>query len=1036
MPHPSTQADHDDIGAAAKGLTADAPVDPTLELPMFCRHPLFRTYMCLPCANNYHGKMKDYEAENKPPTRRNNYAAAAVTVNDFLIEDVKKRKQTEYMCSLCSRHAYPKGASPSKVGHDAAANIVCTRRACGRSFCERCILWLSGGGELKIATTVPGWVCYVCRDSGICRPNMSANMEEFLKENNPDLLPPVEPNNPDLHGERTMPAGRMRDFVKATSFTQQNLILTQAQKSNRQAMLTKKNLSYHAESGIRVLSLFAGIEVALVAMKQLGIKIEKWCSCELEQNARQLVQSAHIDLFAANKLTFVEDINLITASYVNLHGPFHLVIGGSPCQDFSFQGNLNGGDRAGMEGDRGALVYEYFRVLRLVENNNARKKFPAPAFVYENVHGMSIDTKRKISSWLGVEPAKIDANLFSLANRPRDFYMNLPLDVLPGDSETNDYNIPTLQQILTPPAQALSSKAKCIITSNGVEVFATGRTNEFYQHDKKWIDCFNRVYRSRYDHSLGFRNLQTDEVERIFGLPQHYTSILASARSKDAYAIWSLCGNAFSTPVIVFILNALRPNFPPTKYSGYPYSYKLHERTALPPPVGSIAEVETALPDSDAKKDATPIAEAEATEKSEKTLTREEGEVDETLPKPLTSALWTPGLDSLDKTTIPARRGVRQLEGGSAVSNEEDDGVEDDDAAGLSLDDVKKVNVQLKIELAAVRKRCHEMEEKEDQQRMKQRKILAELQATVDVVVPPVDHMEERFQHQREQLREEHDDAIKSTMYSQMSESEAYRLRATQLRNFQLLKSYEDALYEQDKRRKEDQIRRQLERKDEAEREQQLKFKKAQRDAREFRTAAELAEVTPLKEVATQPRTTMLIPPPQPENSGVVLFPAPRGASRAAPARAPTAFQLKKMREQAAVSGIAQRPRGANPKGQGWDYAQGRWIPGVKPALPTQTAVTPAPAFLPGAPPPSATQTAVIPAPAFLSGAPPPSASPQTYSEEEMERLRWGGGGKKEAEREWAERQRLEKVGVTQVAAPAPAFLPGAPPPSTSSKLV
>ena len=149
----------------------------------------------------------------------------------------------------------------------------------------------SGGGELKIATTVPGWVCYVCRESGIYRPNALANMVEFCKENNPDLLPPVDPNDPELHGgERTMPAARMRDFVKATSFTQQNLIITNAQKSNRQATLTKKNLSYYAESGIRVLSLFSGIEVALVAVKQLGIEIEKWCSCELEENARKLVQ--------------------------------------------------------------------------------------------------------------------------------------------------------------------------------------------------------------------------------------------------------------------------------------------------------------------------------------------------------------------------------------------------------------------------------------------------------------------------------------------------------------------------------------------------------------------------------------------------------------------------------------------------------------------------------------------------------------------------------------------------------------------------
>ena len=220
----------------------------------------------------------------------------------------------------------------------------------------------------------------------------------------------MDPNDPELHGDKKVPAARMRDFVKATSFTQQNALIVQAQKVNRQTTLTKKNLAFYAPSGIRVLSLFAGIEVALVAVKQLGIKIEKWVSCEIEEDARTLTQSAHVDLYASQKLVFSEDINQINASFVNLHGPFHLVIGGSPCQDFSFQGNLNGGDRAGLDGSRGGLVYEYFRVLRLVENNNARKKFTPPAFVYENVHGMAHDIKRQISNWLGVEPVKVKAS--------------------------------------------------------------------------------------------------------------------------------------------------------------------------------------------------------------------------------------------------------------------------------------------------------------------------------------------------------------------------------------------------------------------------------------------------------------------------------------------------------------------------------------------------------------------------------------------------------------------------------------------------
>ena len=95
-------------------------------------------------------------------------------------------------------------------------------------------------------------------------------------------------------------------------------------------------------------------------------------------------------------------------------------------------------------------------------------------------------------------------------------------------------------------------------------------------------------------------------------------------------------------------------------------------------------------------------------------------------------------------------------------------------------------------------------------------------------------------------------------------------LKATQERDFKLLKTYEDALDQKDRARKESQVRRQAERKDEARREQQEKFKKAQNDAREFITASSLVTeavvVTPAKstfvEVSTSQPMVVEVPPP------------------------------------------------------------------------------------------------------------------------------------------------------------------------------
>ena len=171
-------------------------------------------------------------------------------------------------------------------------------------------------------------------ESNFCRPNQAENLKEFLIEDNPDLLPPSDPNDIDPNDTTKMPASKMRDHVKMTSFGQQNKLISNAQQVNRPTTLTKKELAFYDPKGLRVLSLFGGIECTLVAIKQLSMKIEKYVSCDIDETARKLVMNNHIDLYSQKKLIFIDDINNINAAYVERHGPFHLVIGGSPCQDF------------------------------------------------------------------------------------------------------------------------------------------------------------------------------------------------------------------------------------------------------------------------------------------------------------------------------------------------------------------------------------------------------------------------------------------------------------------------------------------------------------------------------------------------------------------------------------------------------------------------------------------------------------------------------------------------------------------------------
>lgn len=159
---------------------------------------------------------------------------------------------------------------------------------------------------------------------------------------------------------------------------------------------------------MNVLSLFDGMSCGQIALNRIGVPISNYYASEIDKYAIAVTQHHYPDTIQLG------DVRNVRAEHLP---PIDLLIGGSPCQGFSFAGkSLNFDD------PRSALFFEFVRLLRDLQ----------PAyFLLENVK-MNKESEDVITEYLGVEPVEINSSLVSAQNRTRLYWTNIPFD-LPED---------------------------------------------------------------------------------------------------------------------------------------------------------------------------------------------------------------------------------------------------------------------------------------------------------------------------------------------------------------------------------------------------------------------------------------------------------------------------------------------------------------------------------------------------------------------------------------------------------------------------
>ena len=263
---------------------------------------------------------------------------------------------------------------------------------------------------------------------------------------------------------------------------------------------------------MNVLSLFDGISCGQVALERAGIKVDTYYASEIEPNPIKVTMKNYPNTIQLGDVTKWREWNIDWSS-------IDLLLGGSPCQGFSFAGR-----QLNFEDPRSELFFEYADIL-----NNIKEYNPDIKFLLENVK-MKQEYQDVITEYLWVEPKIINSDRFVCQNRPRTYWCNWEIDWVP---ERPNWNTQYYQYRRTY-WRELKNGTCCCLTAN----MGTGGNNVPYR--------FKNGEKTK---------LAPVDCEMLQGLPFGYTSGVANTHRYKAI------GNGWTVDVVAHIFSFLPNEF-------------------------------------------------------------------------------------------------------------------------------------------------------------------------------------------------------------------------------------------------------------------------------------------------------------------------------------------------------------------------------------------------------------------------------------------------------------------------------------------
>ena len=304
---------------------------------------------------------------------------------------------------------------------------------------------------------------------------------------------------------------------------------------------------------MNVLSLFDGMSCGQIALQKSDFQVDKYFASEIDKYAIKVAKANYPDMV---HLGDVQDVKADDLPQIDL------LIGGSPCQGFSFAGK-----QLNFDDPRSKLFWEFVRLLK-----ELRPKY----FLLENVK-MKQQSMDVITEALGVEPIFINSRLVSAQNRQRYYWTNIPMNKLPDDKGI------MLKDVLED-GHVDRDKAHCI----DANYFKGGNLKSYFEKHRRQLvfskdglchvgdadirgnDNVRRVYHpdgkapclttmggghrepKTLTSDTTWRKLTPLECERLQTVPEGYTDHVSNTQR------YKMLGNGWTVDVISHIFNGMK----------------------------------------------------------------------------------------------------------------------------------------------------------------------------------------------------------------------------------------------------------------------------------------------------------------------------------------------------------------------------------------------------------------------------------------------------------------------------------------------